>query len=180
MEHGTLHLTRADGHPATGTRAPEVVRASGPRPEGSVGPVTPRILTALLVPADVHRPITVHAVQDCAAAISDCIGGVLLDDPLTLPLPDGTLIGLYRAEDRTGLPDNPRLAVITTRLAVTDRMFQARAHGDVLILGTTPLAADTDIPAAVTAAAVQAGYPIAPITVPQAPAVATAHAPTRR
>jgi hypothetical protein len=42
--------------------------------------VTTRVLSALLVPADPARTLALRAVADTAAAISDLLGGVLLDD----------------------------------------------------------------------------------------------------
>jgi hypothetical protein len=114
--------------------------------------VSARILSGLLVPADTARPLALRTVQDSAAAISDLLGGVLLDDAITWALGGGVLVTVYRAEDRAGLPDNVRLSVLATRLGVVDRTFHATAHGDALLLGTTRQGRDLDVPDAVTTA----------------------------
>jgi hypothetical protein len=141
--------------------------------------VTARVLAGLLVPADAGRPLALRAVADSAAAISDLLGGVLLDDAVTWNLGCGVCVSMYWAEDRTGLPINERLSVLTTRLGIVDRAFHAAARGDALLLGATRQGRDLDVPAAVTVAADRCGYPVAPATAlahTLAEAALTAHA----
>jgi hypothetical protein len=120
------------------------------------------VLSGLLVPADPGLPLSLRAVEDSSSAISDLLGGVLLDDPVTWCVGQEMFATVYCAEDRAGLPVNQRLSVVATRLGVTDRAFHAAARGDVLILGTTRDHSDVDIPASVTEAAHRGGYRIAP------------------
>lgn len=137
------------------------------------------VLAGLLVPAADGRPLELCAVADTAAAISDLLGGALLDDTVTWSLGCGASASVYWAEDRAGLPVNQRLSVLATRLGIVDQAFHAAARGDALILGTTCQGRDTDVPATVTAAADRCGYQVADITSP-APAltgtVLTGHA----
>lgn len=66
-----------------------------------------RLLSALLVPADAVRPLAVRVVRDSAAAISDLLGGVLLDDAVVWSLDGGVSVAVYQGEDRAGLPVVP-------------------------------------------------------------------------
>jgi hypothetical protein len=131
------------------------------------------MLSGFLVPADAGRPLGSRAVEDTAAAISDLLGGVLLDDPLSWDVSGGVFASVYRAEDRAGLPVNERLSVLATRLGIVDRAFHATARGDALLLGTTREGRDLDVPDAVAMAAHRCGYRIAPLT-PPAPVIAEA------
>jgi hypothetical protein len=141
--------------------------------------VTARVLAGLLVPADAGRLLALRPVQDSAAAISDLLGGVLLDDAVTWNLGGGVCVSVCWAEDRAGLPVNERLSVLATRLGIVDRTFHATARGDALLLGTTRQGRDLDVPGVVAVAADRCGYPVAPVTAP-APALVeaalTAHA----
>ena len=106
-----------------------------------------RTLIGLLIPADPDRAVTLCRVPDRIAAISDTLGAHLLDD-VTVLLPCGELICLYRSEEYARLPDNPRLAVVLTRLGVSDRQLQAALRGDALVLGSTSTGTvvDLDVP----------------------------------
>jgi hypothetical protein len=115
--------------------------------------VTARVLVGLLVPADAGRPPATWAVTNSSAAISDLLGGVLLDDALTWDLGGEVSVSVYRAEERAGLPVNQRLSVLATRLGIVDRAFHATARGDALLLGTTRDGREVDLPAAVVVAA---------------------------
>ena len=121
--------------------------------------MTARVLSGLLVPADPGRSLAVCTVADSAAAISDLLGGVLLDDPFTWGLGEEASAAVYVAEDRAGLPVNQRQSVVATRLGIVDRAFHAAARGDALILGTRA-DRDLDVPAAVVVAAHRCGYPV--------------------
>lgn len=125
-----------------------------------------RVLSGLLVPADPDLPLSLCAVEDSTVAISDLLGGVLLD-ALTWDVDAEALVTVYSAEDRASLPVNQRLSVVATRLGIVDRAFHAAARGDALVLGTTHhQVVDTDVPAAVTLAAHRCGYQIAPVASP--------------
>ena len=125
-----------------------------------------RVLAGLLVPADAGRPLALRAVTDSSAAISDLLGGVLLDDAVTWNLGGGVFASVYWAEDRAGLPVNQRLSVLATRLGIVDRTFHATARGDALLLGTTRQGRDIDLPDAVAAAVDRCGYTLTPATAP--------------
>jgi hypothetical protein len=140
------------GHPA------------GPAPALGGSRVNVRVLTGLLVPADTGRSLTLRAVADTAAAISDLLGGVLLDDAVTWNLGRGVSTSLYWAEDRVALPVNQRLSVLATRLGIVDRTFHASACGDALLLGATREGRDVDLPCAVALAADRCGYTVTFVT----------------
>jgi hypothetical protein len=126
-------------------------------------------MSGLLVPADLALPLTLCAVQDSATAISDLLGGVLLDDPLTWSLSGGVFATVYRAENRANLPVNQRLSVLATRLGIVARAFHAVARGNALllgVLGAAPGDIDLDVPATVTAAAERCGYRIVSVIPP--------------
>lgn len=117
-----------------------------------------RVLSALLIPAEVARPVRLLPVADAATAISDLLGGVLLDDPVTWCSTVGTWISAYLGERRGGCGDNPRLSLVATRLGLTDRWFHACARGDALLLATRPGGVvDDDLPEAVVAAVRRSG-----------------------
>ena len=124
-------------------------------------------------PADAGRPLELRAVADTAAAISDLLGGVLLDNADAWNLGRGVSASVYWAEDRAGLPVNDRLSVLATRLGIVDRTFHTAARGDALLLGATRQGRDVDVPGAVAVAADRCGYPVAPVIAP-APALAGA------
>lgn len=121
--------------------------------------VSERVLSGLLLPADPGLPLSLCTVKDSAGAISDLLGGVLLDF-LIWCVGDGAFATVYCAEERAGLPVNQRLSVVATRLGVTDRAFHDAARGDALILGVTgqDQGVDVDVPAPVVAAAHRCGY----------------------
>jgi len=121
-------------------------------------------MSGLLVPANSTVPLSLRPVEDSATAISDLLGGVLLDDPRVLPLADGPAVTIYQGEDRASLPVNDRLTVLATRLGIVDRAFHATARGDALVLGVTRRTIDVDVPDAVTVAAHRCGYRVAAAT----------------
>jgi hypothetical protein len=88
----------------------------------------------LLVPAGAV-PAEVIEVDETAQAISDALGGHLLDDTTIGELPGGERVTFYRSEDPGGLPDNPAAAALAARTAATDRRTLARLRGPVLVLG---------------------------------------------
>jgi len=109
---------------------------------------TGRSLWALHIPADPEQHIQVIQIPNSAAAISDTIGGGLLDDTTTGQLPNGTHYTIYLNQNPNDLPDNPRAATLTARLGHTDRDVQTRIRGDTLITGLDPQTGDdTNVPA---------------------------------
>ena len=154
------------------------------------GPVSARLFTGLLVPAGMDRPVNLCQVADSAAAISDAIGGHLLDDTFTVALPGavplgkvvsgGVLVGFYLAEDRAELVDNPRFAVLAARLGLHERGFQRGLRGDVLVLGCAADGLrDADVPPLVIQACSRCGLDD-PAPASALAAVAADHAPARR
>jgi hypothetical protein len=113
---------------------------------------------ALRVPADPRRPVEVVAVTVSAVALSEQIGGGLLDDSCHGET-NGQAYTMYLDEDRVtkGLPDNPRAAVLAARLGQLDRDWQAGLRGDVLLVGMDGQFQDADVSPSVIAAALQAG-----------------------
>lgn len=76
-------------------------------PTGVAGSRT-RGLRALLVPAG-GMPAEVIEVGETAEAISDALGGHLLDDTTIGQLPGGRQVTFYRSEDPGAFPTTPRL-----------------------------------------------------------------------
>jgi hypothetical protein len=116
----------------------------------------------LLVPADPAEPLEVIAVANSARAISDALGGHLLDDTTIGALPGGRWFTFYLADPSVpALPDNPRAAALATRLGLVDRDLQAQIAGPVLVAGIDPRSGnDVNVPDEVVAAAVQTGLPV--------------------
>lgn len=150
--------------------APGRYQGPAPRRPGRV-----RVLSVLLVPADLSRAVMLSVVQDTSTAISDALGAVLLDDAVSWPTCCGVWVSAYLGEDRATAPDNPRLCLIATRLGLTDREFHATARGDALIVGSLPTGVDVDLPSRVLAEAVRAGVPIEPAALPPAGTPALSH-----
>lgn len=119
-----------------------------------------RLLVGLLIPAGGTGPLWVVAVADRASAISDTLGGVLLDDPYTWCTAAGGWVSAYLGEGRHRRGDNPRLSVVATRLGVTDRRFHAATRGEALLLGTALTGVDRDLPEAVLAEVARCGLEI--------------------
>jgi len=134
-----------------------------------------RVLSGLLVPADPVREVFMVVVADTSAAISDALGGVLLDDAVTWAASGGAWVSAYLGEARAHERDNPRLSVIATRLGLVDRAFHTAARGDALIVGSLPTGVDVDLPARVVAEAARTGIPVqlapAPVLAGAGPAV---------
>lgn len=97
-------------------------------------PVPRSQLRALLVSAG-SAPARIVEVAETAVAISDALGGHLLDDTTVGKLPDGRQLTFFRAENSEALPANPAAAALAARAAVTDQRTLARLRGPVLVLG---------------------------------------------
>lgn len=119
----------------------------------------PRVLTALHVPADPREALHVLEVADDSTAISDRLGGVLLDDPVVFRAPDSRLVCVYLPEAVGVLRLNARLATICARLGAPAACLGLR--GDALLLGTGDDGVDTDVRAPVLDAARRCGYAVA-------------------
>lgn len=115
-------------------------------------------IRTLQVPADLARHCTVHEIALTGAAISDAIGGGLLDDALTDTL-DGAGYCLYADADRLTkhLPDNPRAVLLAARLGWVHLADRIHLRGDILITGADDAGNDTDVPHAVLVAAHRTG-----------------------
>lgn len=120
----------------------------------------PRAVTvrALIVPADLRRHVEVRELALTSAALSDVIGGGLLDDALHATYAD-CWYTVYLDEGRADLrlPANERAAVLSARLGTTDRHWLAGLRGDALFVGSDPHRNDEDLPRAILDAARTAG-----------------------
>jgi hypothetical protein len=112
----------------------------------------------LLVPADTSRPCLVENLALTAVALSDAIGGGLLEEGVHGQI-NGVTFCVYVDEDRVAkkLRPNERAAVLSARLGETGRSWLADLRGDVLILGSDEQLDDVDVPAAVVEMARRAG-----------------------
>jgi hypothetical protein len=118
----------------------------------------PVSVRALLIPADLQRRCAVRELALTAAALSDAIGGGLLDEALSDTV-GGLDYCLYADADRHAkrLPDNPRAVLLAARLGWIQLADRIHLHGDLLLTGTDPAGNDTDIPYAVIEAAHRTG-----------------------
>ena len=141
-----------------------------------VGGCVPRIgpVLALRVPADDGEPVTVVLVRPSSVALSDAIGGGLIDDALVGGC-EGDRFGLYLDEERVAknLPPNDRAAVLLVRLGHTDREWLAGLCGDAVIVGVDGRGGDCDVAAEVLVAACGGGFDV---TIELDPAVNPRHA----
>ena len=122
---------------------------------------SPAQLTALLMPAQVETPCQIVSVRNRSAAISEAIGGGLIDDVLV----GGTAGGMYVIyacdDEQTTRPANPRATVLAVRLGHYGREVQRRLRGTVLVVGLlADGTGDTDVPATVLTAATRAGITV--------------------
>jgi hypothetical protein len=111
-------------------------------------------VSGLLIPSDAGLHCTIRDITLTAVALSDAIGGGLLEDGLLGEI-SGARFCFYLDEDRVakGLPPNERAAVLSARLGQTDRTWMASLRGDTLILGCDERLNDTDVPLRVVEAA---------------------------
>jgi hypothetical protein len=106
------------------------------------------------MPAREDQPGKVLWLPATNVAISDAIGGRLLDDALSGDA-QGQRYYVYLGEFRDAKqdPTNCRAAVLMARLGQIERNFQFRLRGDVLITGIDAEGQDADAPPAVLEAA---------------------------
>jgi hypothetical protein len=133
-------------------------------------------LWALVIPANPDDACHVAQVTQSAAAISDAIGGGLIDDELCAvqarehqtgsePADEPHAIYQDADRDRLGLPDNPRAHALATRLNWPHMANSTSLRGTVLVTGIDHTGHDTHVPNAVLAAAASEGLlPAASIT----------------
>jgi hypothetical protein len=129
----------------------------------------PGTVRVLLVPADPTQPLEVISVANSARAISDALGGHLLDDTTIGALPGGRWFTFYLADVSVPtLPDNPRAAALAARLGLVDRDLQAQIAGPVIVAGIDPSSGnDIDVPHEVITAAAQTR--LTGVTTPERP-----------
>jgi hypothetical protein len=117
-------------------------------------------MLGLSVPAAAEEPVTLVRVKRTAAAVSELVGGGLLDEAGGATA-DGARFTVYTDEDRVakGLRVNERaVLILSDPLGLVDRSQLAQLRGDVLVLGVDGRLDDTDVPDAVIAAAREAGW----------------------
>jgi hypothetical protein len=125
---------------------------------GGAGRVGCRSVLGLRIPVDVGRPLALVVLPLSASALSDAIGGGLLEDALTAEGGDGGYT-FYVDEFRVakGLHPNDRAAVLAVRLGQVNRAWLADLRGDVLVLGADGWLEDVSVPLLVVEAAVRSG-----------------------
>lgn len=112
----------------------------------------------LLVPADLRRRVEVREVPLTSAALSDLIGGGLLDETMHATFNGhGYVMYVDEARVQRGLPVNERAAILSTRLGAVDQAWMQGLRGDVLVLGADQDGEDQDIPRVVLDLARAAG-----------------------
>jgi hypothetical protein len=113
---------------------------------------------ALRIPADDRQPVTVVSVALTAVALSEQIGGGLLDDTFH-GVVDGESYCILLDEERLtkDLPDNQRAATLAARLGHLERGWLAELRGDVLVTGIDDHEQETHVPARVLMAACRSG-----------------------
>jgi hypothetical protein len=126
--------------------------------EGRDGRVTRGSVLGLRIPADPGEQVRLAALRLSASALSDAIGGGLLEDALTSES-GGSGYTFYVDEFRVakGLRPNDRAAVLAARLGHVNRSWLADLCGDVLVLGCDGRLEDVSVPLFVVDAAVRSG-----------------------
>lgn len=128
------------------------------------------LLGLLLVPGPSPVAAMVR-VADTAQAISDTLGGHLVDDTAVAALDTHTGVTFYHPDPTDSpaaavLPDNPAAAALAAQLGLTDRHVQAQLRGPVLALGLNGTR-DTCVPEALLTAAHQAGLTVIALSEPE-------------
>jgi hypothetical protein len=128
----------------------------------SARPVGCGSVLGLRIPADAGRPVALTVLRLTASALSDAIGGGLLEDALTAEQEGGGYT-FYVDELRVakGLRGNDRAAVLAARLGHVTRAWLADLRGDVLVLGADGRLDDVSVPRFVVEAAVRSGLLVA-------------------
>jgi hypothetical protein len=107
----------------------------------------------LLIPAAPSRQEQVLTIPIRASAISDAIGGGLIDDVVYGSV-EGEGFCLYVDEEREAktLPHNTRALMVAAGLGCLDDARRVRLRGDVLVTGVDEYGNDRDVPLAVVLA----------------------------
>jgi hypothetical protein len=118
----------------------------------------------LRVPADAGSSVSLAVLRLTASALSDAIGGGLLEDALIGEF-GGAGYTFYVDELRVakGLPRNGRAAVLAARLGHVTRAWLADLRGDVLVLGCDARLDDVSVPRVVVEAAARSGLVVQPV-----------------
>jgi hypothetical protein len=113
---------------------------------------------ALLVPWDLRRACQVQELALTGVALSDAIGGGLLEEGLRGEI-GAAAYSVYLDEDRVarGLPYNERAVLLSARLGKAGRRWLGSLRGNVLFLGSDERLDDTDVPAALLETARRSG-----------------------
>jgi hypothetical protein len=117
---------------------------------------------ALLIPADLRKPLTLATVGDRSADISDLLGGVLLAEPVALFTDTHDPLRLYQADVipplSNGIPENSRAAEIAATLSLVEPAAARPFLGDIIITGwDAARCLDSDIPFSLLEQTVAAG-----------------------
>jgi hypothetical protein len=146
LVYGALHTPVPDG----GGDQPGPVIRGGLRHEPDR-----RVVRGLLVPADLVRECVRVDLSLSAVAISDCIGGGLLDEVFYGEVFHGQRFCVYADLDRVArdMVPNLRAEELVDRLSGSDRSEGLDLRGDVLFLGATAVDDDADLPGAAWAIA---------------------------
>lgn len=112
----------------------------------------------LRIPAIDTEPCALLSLALSSAALSDALGGGLLDDA-QYGCEGGAGYCLYLDEDRRdkNLPPNRRAVQLAERLGWGGSAERVDVRGDALVLGTDDFRNDADVPVAVVTAARRAG-----------------------
>jgi hypothetical protein len=126
--------------------------------EGRDGRVARGSVLGLRIPADPGESVTLAVLPLTASALSDAIGGGLLENALTSES-GGSGFTFYVDELRVakGLRLNDRAAVLAARLGQVTRAWLADLRGDVLVLGCDGRLEDVSVPRFVVQAAQRSG-----------------------
>jgi hypothetical protein len=113
---------------------------------------------ALRIPADNCAPVTVVSVALTAVALSEQIGGGLLDDTFH-GVVDGVSYRILLDEERLAkdMPGNQRVATLAARLGHFEHGWLAELRGDALVTGIDDYDQETHLPARVLMAACRSG-----------------------
>lgn len=115
-------------------------------------------IQTLLLPGRPERPAELRELTLTTDALSDAIGGGLLDDRLRGRVGRQSFT-MYVDDSGTGrFSPNDRAIALAARLGIDDLRWLAGLRGDTLVVGYDPITAeDVDVPAPVVAAARELG-----------------------
>jgi hypothetical protein len=111
----------------------------------------------LRIPADLGQPVSLAVLPLTASALSEAIGGGLLEDALIGESKGSGYTFLDEHRAAQGLPPNGREAVLAARLGHVNRAWPADLRGDVLVLGCDGRLDDVSVPRFVVKAAARSG-----------------------